>query len=398
MSDNGYDEHLRTDKLYMSPSLPAFGHPDRRVRIANKAFHADDDFAFGTIKKETVIRQTEGHRKYLKATFFEDNRGIRVLNIQGFSAATDKPHNASFAFIGEEISTLVEFINAIRAMPLEDEASVNAFDSTIRKRILSKEQATALLNQNEKVLAEALLDRNEEVLAEALRSKVTKEDIVAVGYRKRQLDIFRKLLDEPAYFQECSERLKLKGEAMWQRFFERNTWMFGYGLGYLFLSALDEKKLEQVVQGFDMATYGKRVDGVMKSRGAISNLCFIEIKTHETPLLAAKSYRVGCWAPSGDLAGAVAQVQGTVHSAVESLGARFNGADQDGNPSGEEAFNFQPKSYLVIGNLKQFITEHGVNQEHVKSFELYRRSTSNPEIITFDELYERARFIVNHNG
>lgn len=398
MSENEYDENRRTDKLYVSPRLRDFADPARKVRIATKAFHPENDYAFGTVKKEVVIRHTEGQRKYVKATFFEDTRGIAVLNIQGYSAATDKPHNAHFALIGEEIGTLVEFINTIRTMQLEDGASVNAFDSTIRKRILSREQAAALLNQNEKVLAEALLDQNEEVLAEALRSKVTKEDIVAVGYRKRQLDIFRKLLDEPAYFREWSEKLHLAPEAMWQRFFEKNTWMFGYGLGYLFLSALDEKKLEQVVQGFDMATYGKRADGVMKTRGAISNLCFVEIKTHETPLLATKNYRIGCWPPSSDLAGAVAQVQGTVHSAVESLGARFSGADRHGNPTGEETFNFQPKSYLVVGNLKQFIAEHGVNQEHVKSFELYRRSTSSPEIVTFDELYERARFIVNHNG
>ncbi len=398
MSDNGYDDHLRTDKLYVSRSLQAFGHPDRRVRIAKKAFHADDDFAFGTVKKETVIRHTEGARKYVKATFFEDNRGVRVLNIQGYSAATDKPHNASFAFVGEEIGTLVEFINTIRAMPLQDEASVNAFDSTLRKRILSREQAAALLNQNEKVVAEALLDRSEQVLAEVLLTKVTKEDIVAVGYRKRQLDIFRRFLDEPAYFREWSEKLELAPEALWQRFFEKNTWMFGYGLGYLFLSALDGGKLEQVVQGYDMVSYGKRADGVMKTRGAISSLCFIEIKTHETPLLATKSYRAGCWAPSGDLAGAVAQVQGTVHSAVASIGARFEGADREGNPTGEEIFNFQPKSYLVIGSLKQFLNEHGVNQEHMKSFELYRRSTSSPEIITFDELYERARFVANHSG
>jgi hypothetical protein len=57
---------------------------------------------------------------------------------------------------------------------------------------------------------------------------------------------------------------------MWQKFFEKNTWMFGYGLGYLFISALDEKKLEQVVQDFSLVQYGKRADGVLKTRGAIS--------------------------------------------------------------------------------------------------------------------------------
>ena len=386
MDENEYDKNRRTDKTYLSPSLPAFGQAGRSVRIATKAFQAPHDYAFVKVRDEVVLRHHEGSKKVVKATFFEDNRAVRVLNIQGFSAATEKPHNASFAFIGEEIGTLVEFINNIQSMPLEGPAGVNAFDTQLRKVILSRDQASALLEQNE------------EVLAEALRSKVTKEDIVAVGYRKKQLDTFYRRLDEPAYFATWADKLKLSPEAMWQKFFEKNTWMFGYGLGYLFLSALDDRKLEQVVQGHSLSNYGKRADGVMKTRGAISNLCFIEIKTHETALLATKPYRKGCWAPSGDLSGAVAQVQGTVHAAVESIGASFTGSDGEGNPTGEEAFNFQPKSYLVVGNLQQFVGDHGVNTEQVKSFELYRRSTASPEIITFDELYERARYIVNHNG
>ena len=135
----------------------------------------------------------------------------------------------------------------------------------------------------------------------------------------------------------------------------------------------------------------------MKTRGIISNLCFIEIKTHETKLLESKPYRSGCWAPSKELAGAVAQVQGTVASAVESLSSEINITDENGNPTGEEVFNYQPKSFLVIGSLSEFTGEHGVNREKLRSFELYRRNTSNPEIITFDELYERAKFIVHYN-
>ncbi|RYD42110.1 MAG: DUF4263 domain-containing protein, partial [Verrucomicrobiaceae bacterium] len=230
------------------------------------------------------------------------------------------------------------------------------------------------------------------------RTKVTKADIVAVGYRKKQLDVFARLLDDTAYFDTWRERLGTTPEGLWQRFFEKNTWMFGYGLGYLFLSALDDAKLEQAVQGASLVGYGKRADGVMKTQGAVSHLCFIEIKRHDTPLLAPKEYRAGCWAPSTELTGAVAQVQGTVHAAVQTIGTRFRGIDSIGNPTGEEAFNVQPKSFLVVGDLRQFKGEHGINETQVKSFELFRRGTSSPEIITFDELYERARFIVNHNG
>ena len=56
----------------------------------------------------------------------------------------------------------------------------------------------------------------------------------------------------------------------------------------------------------------------------------------------------------------------------------------------------QPRSFLVVGSLGQFKTEKGVNASRYQAFEGFRRNLRQPEIITFDELYERARFIVEH--
>ena len=66
----------------------------------------------------------------------------------------------------------------------------------------------------------------------------------------------------------------------------------------------------------------------------------------------------------------------------------------DGSPTGEIVFNYQPKAIVVIGCLDEFRNNIGVNEQKYSSFELFRRNTTNPEIITFDELYDRARFIV----
>ncbi|MCX7101870.1 MAG: DUF4263 domain-containing protein [Methylobacter sp.] len=97
-----------------------------------------------------------------------------------------------------------------------------------------------------------------------------------------------------------------------------------------------------------------------------------------------KPYRSLCWALSKELAGAVAQVQGTVASAVENLSSKISLEDKPGYPTGEEVFNYQPKSYLVIGCMSEFITEYGVNKEKLRSFELLRKNTTNPEILTFE--------------
>lgn len=56
----------------------------------------------------------------------------------------------------------------------------------------------------------------------------------------------------------------------------------------------------------------------------------------------------------------------------------------------------QPRSFLVVGSLKQFQTETGINVARYQAFEGFRRNLRQPEVLTFDELFERARFIVEH--
>lgn len=372
-------------KTYISPRLDAFGNSERKVRIATKLIEHPSTYAFATVKDELVLRHKEDAKTCITAKFFEDDRGIFVLSLQGYTVATGKPHNASFAFIGDEIGKLVEYLNHILAIPLKSAGPMKIADEDLRRIVLSNAQAQAILRDNQ------------ELFSEVLSSAVTKEDVVAVGYRKRQLQVFQRLLEEPAYFEDVKVKKGCTGEAVWQRFFEKNPWIFGYGLSYLQLSGLDEKKLEQVVHGYTVSEHGKRVDALLRTRGVISSLCFVEIKTHETELLQKKAYRPGCWAPSNELSGGVSQVQGTVALASESIRTKLSLTDGVGSPTGEEAYNYMPKSFLVVGSLQEFVGDHGVNQERYRSFELFRRNVNNPEIITFDELYERARFIVGQH-
>ena len=135
----------------------------------------------------------------------------------------------------------------------------------------------------------------------------------------------------------------------------------------------------------------------MKTKGIISSLCFVEIKTHDTKLLEDRPYRSGCYAPSKELAGAIAQIQGSVVDATKAITEKLTVHDYDGNPTGEQIYNYQAKAYLAVGSMGEFVTENGINEDKLRSFELLRKNTISPEIITFDELYERARFIVEYN-
>jgi len=382
--DDDYQNPL-PGKTYISPSLPAFGDKDRRVRIASKILSSEDGYEYARERDEVVLRKKPDAKTYITAKFLEDTRQTFVLTVQKFVSETGQPYGSGFSFVGEEIGRFCEFLANIQSVDFKTRAKVNVSDEELRKIALTTHQAKTFLTENQ------------DLFAEVLKLEVTTEDLIAVGFRKKQLSVYENLLNDQGYFDDLKQKKNCSNEALWQKYFEKNPWVFGYGLGYIFLSALDDKTLEQVVQGHSVDSYGKRVDALMKTKGIISNLCFIEIKTHATELLESKPYRSGCWAPSKELAGAIAQVQGTVASAVEKLSSKINPSDSEGNPTGEEIFNYQPKSYLVIGSMGEFVSEHGVNKDKLRSFELLRKNTSNPEIITFDELYERAKFIVHHN-
>lgn len=227
-----------------------------------------------------------------------------------------------------------------------------------------------------------------------LRFDVNSVDILVLGERKLALAEFERLLTDDAYFETC------KGtggaEKVWQDFFEKNQWIFGYGLNYCLNTSLEGAKLERIVRGHDFVHRGKRVDALLKTKGLISTLSFGEIKTHKTELLKSTldAYRPESWAIGGELAGGIAQIQRSVEVSIRNLQSKIEMKDAQGNPTGEKVFLHRPKSFLVIGSLAEFCTDKGINEDKYSSFELFRRNLVDPEIITFDELFERAKFIV----
>ena len=230
------------------------------------------------------------------------------------------------------------------------------------------------------------------LVRELAEHEYKESDLVAVKYRQEQLEVFRRLLHDLSYFEAKQTEWNKRGpEAVWQHFFEINEWIFGYGLRYVFMTGLDGKRLEQVTTGHQFDQPGKRVDALMKTRGALSTLCLVEIKTHRTSLFCVAQYRSGCWQASPELMGSIAQTQQTVARLLMREKRKVEIADGDGNPTGEILWFNAPKSFVVIGNLSEFSTEMGAPEGKFSSFELFRNELRRPEIITFDELFERGR-------
>lgn len=278
----------------------------------------------------------------------------------------------------------------------------NPLDTLFNRKNRDKTSFSVTDEQVENILftdnqTKQLIQKNPGIIKSFIEHELTDSDITAVGYRKKELERFRKLLQEDQYFNEELEKNENKSkEALWQNFFEKNTWIFGYGLNYIFATSLEGKKLEQVVSGFTFNSSGKRVDGLLKTKGLISSLCFVEIKRHDTALIDHKEYRPDCWNVSRELSGAVSQIQKTVQRTINELPTQNRLNDNEGNPTGETVFLYKPKSYLIIGTLAEFVTEKGINESKFSSFELFRQNIDSPEIITFDELFERAKYLINN--
>jgi hypothetical protein len=359
----------------------------RKMRILSKVLDSSELHQFAKIKDEIVLRVTPGGRQEVKVTFYEDPREIQCLTIQRYTKKSGKPHLWYFTFRGEEIDRLYDLIRFVRYIRLDQEGKERLDDHILDDLLIS-------LDEKRRYFLE-----HSDLVMEIARNDITRSDVVALAYRKKQLELFGQLLDDDDFFEKTRMEWGKRGrEAVWQQFFENNSWIFGYGLNYIFTSSLDDKKLEQITTGYSVQGSGKRVDALMRTRGLISSLCFVEIKTHRTPLLSqGEPYRAECWAISDELSGSISQIQKTVQKAIKSIQTRLEIQSNEGNPTGEVAFLYQPKAYVVIGSLGEFLTERGINEQKFSSFELFRRNTVNPEIITFDELFERAKFIVKHS-
>lgn len=189
--------------------------------------------------------------------------------------------------------------------------------------------------------------------------------------RKAVLDEFRQSLEEK------------KDEDYWKSFFEKYSWIFGYGLRYHVLKPVQDQPF---YGGKDVQNQGgQKGDHLHSTQASVKFTVLIEIKKPETKLLK-EEYRNGCWSVSDELAGGVAQLQGNcltweTRGSTEPVNQEFL-AKQD-------TLTVMPKGILVIGSSDQLSSR----QERV-SFELFRRNLANPEVLTFDELYERAKFIV----
>ena len=397
--DENYIEKKVPGRIYASKTFPiavrtvdasgAIATAARSARYFDRVFPEQEGEAFAEIKGEMVIHTTPSGKAQTKLFVIEDPRKVRSVIFQSFKIHEDGavPHRTShFSLHGDQIDALMDMINL---------AKQGEFQTNGKFRLDA--QALEHLDVDPQAIRE-LLQGNTALLQTILNEDLTANDVVATAYRKKQIKRFEALLEDSAAFEAELARISGAGpEAVWQNFFEENHWIFG---GTLFVSAtggIDSGKLERVVSGSSVANPGKKVDALLRTRGRIGALCFVELKTHTTPLQRDKPYRSGVWSASTELVGAISQIHRTVQLAEDNVKRLLRPRDEKtGEVSGPDAYLIRPRSVVVCGHLDQFVKGGVVNEDRYYSFELFRRHLQGPEIVTYDELLERAKLLVEY--
>ena len=172
-------------------------------------------------------------------------------------------------------------------------------------------------------------------------------------------------------------------EPQWEDFFWKNQWIFGYGLRYQFLG-LEQRQATYGGESYK-GTGKQRWDLLARTVGYESFTVVVEIKKPQTPIFAEREYRSGVPSFSQDFIGGVSQAQ--VNSRTWDIEGSQRLTDRD-LLERRRIYTIAPLSILVIGLLGQLEKAH-----RRQAFQLFRRNVHNPEILTFDELFERAKFI-----
>lgn len=227
-------------------------------------------------------------------------------------------------------------------------------------------------------------------------------DSVLCADRKRALNRFlyllrNVLLTDGNYARDrYRSRYKIKGtgdEAIWHHLLKSNEWILGINADIRYIRQfIDEADLGIP----DTSRKGSPIADIL---GVSNYVTLIELKTSDTPIFKSskgEKARANTWEFSPDFIAGISQCLGQ-KSEFDKLYDSKVVVGQNGEIVSKDCtFNRDVKTVLIIGcRYREFphdaLIDHKTKSE---TFELFRRNSRNVDIITYDELFERAYYIV----
>lgn len=387
-------EKRKPSRTYVSK---AFSHLYYRTvlttekRFVKKVFKKESFSEFVEVEGELILRESElfGKKYQISAIVYSiKDTNLLEFSLQKFIEDEKKGistvKDVSFSFKQDEFTSLLKFLSDLKFLDYSNKERFVVEENSLPNRkilinLTAPDKNKVLVDKDLAELVEKLSDLDSDsrkAMLETLRNNVlTKSDLNILSGRKEGLELFEKNLE-----------LGKLDEPSWQEFFKNNSWIFGYGLDYQFLSIL-QKEAHLSAQDLD----GKESVKADFLLGTNNFTVIVELKKPETPLFENTKNRSKSWKLSKDLTYSVSQI--LAQKAEWEINLNTEHFDEQGNPIKHETLD--PKTILIIGSSSQY---QGNNRDDLikrRTFELYRRNSRNIEIVTYDELYERAKFIVN---
>jgi hypothetical protein len=383
MSDESEYDFFKLRKqarTYLSKVFTFNERNPERVRQVRMVIEGNDQVHLGEIEGAMCLRLNGSIRKtQVSALITQDDKKIKRVTLQTFKSRAGDWIQAvekdEFTFRADEFTRLLSFLTQIEFIDLSNEENFQIED------ISTKAGPKAIIDASDRGIVDRIKTMTEgqrSGLLRALQQSLSAEEINILLGRRQGLEEY-----------ETHIRLGDWSEAQWQDFFEREPWVFGYGLDYRVMRQFDR---EMTVGGGGSDNQNKPVIDFLMSFTDYTVL--VEIKTPATPIFtASRRGRAGTWEFSREFMSAVSQI---IEQKAEWLS--FAQTGEHYNKSGTEALTARTrnaKSILVIGSRDEFSRSANSRTTNVMrdTFELFRRENRSIDILTFDELLERARFI-----
>jgi hypothetical protein len=222
-SDYDYFKLRRQAKTYISKVFTFNERNSERVRQVRMVIEGSDQIHLGEIDGAMCLRLTGNARKtQVSALITQDDKKVRRLTLQTFKTRAgdwiESVEKDEFTFRADEFARLLSFLSQIEFIDLSNEENFQIED------ISTKAGPKAIIDASDRGIIDrikSMAEGQRNGFLNSLQQSLTDEEINILLGRRKGLE-------------EYEEHMRVGDwtEAQWQDFFEREQWVFGYGLDY----------------------------------------------------------------------------------------------------------------------------------------------------------------------
>ena len=298
MSDESQYEFFKLrkqSKTYISKVFTFNGINPEPLRNVKMVVEGNDQVLLGEVDGAMCLRLTGNTRKtQVSALVTQDDKKVKRVTLQTFKTRAgdwiESIEKYEFTFRADELTRLLGFLSQIEFIDLSNQENFHIED------ISTKAGPKATIDASDREIIERIRnmpDGQRISLLRAMQETLTEEEINILLGRKQGLEEYEKHMQIGDW-----------SEAQWQDFFEREQWVFGYGLDYRVMRQFGR---EVTVGGGGTDNQNKPIIDFLMSFTDYTVL--VEIKKPDTPIFrSSRGGRAGTWEFTPEFMGAVSQI------------------------------------------------------------------------------------------